>query len=113
MMEDIVLLETKLAHPDKQIFVLRFPAGEFDMVVFDPSAGNCRIFEIKHSSEAVPNPCRHLTDPEKCAQTKHRFGPILSKTVLYTGGPFACGEVRYVNVEDYLRKLPDLDQLSS
>lgn len=113
MMEDIVLLETKLAHPDKQVFVLRFPAGEFDMVVFDRSAANCRIFEIQHSSEAVPNPCRHLTDPEKCAQTKHRFGPILSKTVLYTGGPFACGEVRYVNVEDYLRRLPDLDQLSS
>lgn len=113
MMEDIVLLETKLAHPDKQVFVLRFPAGEFDMVVFDRSAANCRIFSIKHSSEAVPNPCRHLTDPEKCAQTKHRFGPILSKTVLYTGGPFACGEVRYVNVEDYLRRLPDLDQLSS
>ena len=113
MMEDIVLLETKLAHPDKQVFVLRFPAGEFDMVVFDPSAGNCRIFEIKHSSEAVPNPCRHQTDTEKSAQTKHPLGPNLSHTVLYTGGPFACGEVRYVNVEDYLRKLPDLDQLSS
>lgn len=113
MMEDIALLETKLAHPDKQVFVLQFPVGEFDMVVFDPSAANCRIFEIKHSSEAVPNPCRHLTDPEKCAQTKHRFGPILSKTVLYTGKPFTYGEVRYVNVEDYLRRLPDLDQLSS
>ena len=36
MLEDIVLLETKLANPKKQVFVLQFPVGEFDMVVFDP-----------------------------------------------------------------------------
>ena len=51
MLEDIVLLETKLANPKKQVFVLQFPVGEFDMVVFDPVAGSCHIFEIKHSAE--------------------------------------------------------------
>ena len=54
MLEDIVLLETKLANPEKQVFVLQFPVDEFDMVVFDPEAGSCRILEIKHSEEAVP-----------------------------------------------------------
>ena len=49
MLEDIVLLETKLANPQKQVFVLQFPVGEFNMVVFDPEAGSCQIFEIKHS----------------------------------------------------------------
>ena len=34
MLEDIVLLETKMADPKKQVFVLQFPVGEFDMVVF-------------------------------------------------------------------------------
>ena len=43
MMEDIVLLETKLANPKKQVFVLQFPIGEFDMVAFDPGAGCCQI----------------------------------------------------------------------
>ena len=35
MMEDIVLLETKIAHPEKKVFKLQFAVGEFDMVVFD------------------------------------------------------------------------------
>ena len=62
MMEDIVLLETKLANPKKQVFVLQFPVGEFDMVVFDPGAGCCQIYEIKHSAEIVPQQIRHLID---------------------------------------------------
>ena len=43
MMEDIVLLETKLANPKKEVFVLQFAIGESDMVVFDPAAGSCEI----------------------------------------------------------------------
>ena len=35
MMEDIILLETKIAKPDKKVFKLQFTVGEFDMVVFD------------------------------------------------------------------------------
>ena len=65
MMEDIVLLETKLANPKKEVFVLQFAIGEFDMVVFDPAAGSCEIYEIKHSTEAVPQQYRHLTDEQK------------------------------------------------
>lgn len=52
MLEDIVLLETKLANPKKQVFVLEFSVGEFDMVVFDPEAGSCRIFEMLHQEFA-------------------------------------------------------------
>ena len=64
MLEDIVLLETKLANAKKQVFVLQFPVGEFDMVAFDPEAGSCRIFEIKHSEEAVPQQYRHPIDEQ-------------------------------------------------
>lgn len=102
MMEDIVLLETKLASPGKQVFVLRFPVGKFDMVVFDPAAANCEIFEIKHSAEVVPAQYRHLADPQKCAETEHRFGPIMAKTVLYRGDPQTIDGIRYENVETYL-----------
>ena len=103
MLEDIVLLETRMANPGKQVFVLQFPVGEFDMVVFDPDAGCCQIFEIKHSTEAVPQQYRHLIDAEKCAQTAHRYGPITEKTVLYRGEDRMIGEIRYRNVEEYLR----------
>lgn len=105
MLEDIVLLETKLANPKKQVFVLQFPVGEFDMVVFDPEAGCCRIFEIKHSEEAVPQQYRHLVDEKKCAQTEHRYGPITGKFVLYRGKSQVIEGIQYQNVEEYLRTL--------
>ena len=70
MMEDIVLLETKMAFPKKQVFKLKFAVGEFDMVVADPDSCTCCIYEIKHSAEAVPAQYRHLIDAEKCASTE-------------------------------------------
>ena len=103
MMEDIVLLETALANPKKQVFVLQFAVGEFDMVVFDPATASCEIFEIKHSTEIVPEQARHLLDPEKCAMTEHRYGPIKKKTVLYRGATQDVDGIRYVNVEEYLK----------
>ena len=106
MMEDIVLLETKLANPKEEVFVLQFPIGEFDMVVFDPAAGSCQVFEIKHSAEVVSQQYRHLIDEEKCAQTEHRFGPITGRFVLYRGEDRMLENgVVYQNVEDYLKQL--------
>ena len=105
MMEDIVLLETKLANPDKDVFQLQFAVGEFDMVVADPKALTCEIFEIKYSQEVVPAQYRHLTDEEKCAQTEHRFGKITAGTVIYRGKTTDSENVRYVNVEEYLKRL--------
>ena len=105
MMEDIVLLETKLANPDKEVFQLQFAVGEFDMVVADPKALTCEIFEIKYSKEIVPAQYRHLTDKEKCAQTEHRFGTITSKTVIYRGKTMESDNVKYINVEEYLNLL--------
>ena len=97
-----MLLETALANPKKQVFVLQFAVGEFDMVVFDPAAASCEIFEIKHSAEIVPEQTRHLLDPEKCAMTEHRYGPIKKKTVLYRGATQDVDGIRYVNAEEFL-----------
>ena len=105
MMEDIVLLETKMANPQKQVFVLQFPIGEFDMVVFDPESASCRIYEIKHSEEAVPQQYRHLADSEKCALTEHRYGQITEKVVLYRGKGQIIDGIHYQNVEEYLRQI--------
>lgn len=105
MLEDIVLLETKIANPGKEVFVLQFPIGEFDMVVFDPAASSCQIFEIKHSREIAPFQYRHLIDSEKCAQTEHRYGPITGKFVLYRGEDQILNGIQYQNVEEYLRNL--------
>ncbi len=102
MMEDAVLLETKLAKPKKQVFVLQFAVGEFDMVVFDPATSSCEIYEIKHSAEIVPEQTRHLRDEEKCKATEHRFGSITGKYVIYRGPVEKRDDVYYLNVEEYL-----------
>ena len=105
MMEDIVLLETKLANPKKKVFKLQFAIGEFDMVVFDPKELNCEIYEVKYSKEAVEEQYRHLDDEEKCAMTTHRYGDIKRKYVIYRGENTSCGDIHYLNVEEYLKSL--------
>ena len=51
--------------------------------MFDPAAASYEIYEIKHGAEIVPGQVRHLADPQKCAMTEHRYGPITRKYVLY------------------------------
>ncbi len=105
MMEDIVLLETKLAFPHKEVFKLQFSVGEFDMVVFDPEKLCCAIYEVKHSKEIVPAQYRFLIDSEKCATTEHRFGTITGRYVIYRGEKAESEGVQYLNVEEYLNSL--------
>lgn len=105
MMEDIVLLETKAAHPEKEAFRLQFAVGEFDMVVVDTKAITCEIYEIKHSTEAVPEQYKNLADPEKYEAAEFRFGEITRKAVIYRGESKTDGDIEYVNVEEYLRGL--------
>lgn len=105
MMEDIILLETKIAKPDKKVFKLQFTVGEFDMVVFDPKTLTCQIYEVKYSDEQVPEQYRHITNEEKCAMTSHRYGEITGKYVIYRGDSAAVEGVSYLNVEEYLKLL--------
>ena len=105
MMEDIVLLETKPASPKKQVFRLQFSYGEFDMVVFEPQAETCKIFEIKHSERVAEEQYAHLINEEKCDMTERRFGTIAGKYVIYRGKTQEVNGIHYVNVEEYLKSL--------
>jgi len=106
MLEEIVLLETKKANPNLEVFKLQFSVGEFDMVVYDSENVCCKIYEIKHSKEKSPFQYRHLINEEKCKQTEFRFGTILEKVVLYRGENLENElGIKYRNVEDYLCKL--------
>ena len=105
MMEDIVLLETKISKPDKKVFKLQFAVGEFDMVVFDPKSLTCQIYEVKYSKEQVSEQYRHITNEEKCAMTRHRYGDITGRYVIYRGDSAELEGVQYLNVEEYLKLL--------
>ncbi|MBQ9991314.1 MAG: hypothetical protein IJP31_10320 [Lachnospiraceae bacterium] len=105
MMEEIILLETKIAKPDKKVFKLQFAVGEFDMVVFDPKTLTCQIYEVKYSREQVPEQYRHMINKEKCAMTSHRYGDITGRYVIYRGDNTEVDGVQYLNVEEYLKAL--------
>ena len=105
MMEDIILLETTVANPQKEVFKLQFAIGEYDMVVFDSMTLSCDIYEIKHSTEVVNEQYKHLIDEEKNKLTEHKFGNILSKSVIYRGESKIIDEIKYINVEEYLKNL--------
>ena len=112
MLEDIVIYETKRVlmpnrHENKkQVFQIRFEAGEFDMVIYDNQTNTCEIYEIKHSLEAIPFQYRHLINEDKIALTEKRFGKITKKCVLYRGETMQSeNDVMYKNVEEYLNEL--------
>lgn len=105
MMEDIILLETKIAKPDKKVFKLQFAVGEFDMVVYDQKTLTCQIYEVKYSKEQVPEQYRHIKNEEKCAMTRHRYGEIIGRYVIYRGDSAVVDGVQYLNVEEYLKSL--------
>ena len=104
MLEDIVLLEVCKAAPSTmEAFKFKFDAGgEFDMVIYDKAGQNCRIYEIKHSTEVNEKQTIHLRDAEKCQIIENRFGPISGKFVLYRGKDTLAEGVQYLNVENYL-----------
>ena len=104
MLEDIVLLEVCKAAPSTmEAFKFKFDAGgEFDMVIYDKAGQNCRIYEIKHSTETNEKQTLHLRDAEKCQIIENRFGPISGKFVLYRGKDKFAEGVQYLNVENFL-----------
>ena len=104
MLEDIVLLEVRKTAPSTmEAFKFKFDAGgEFDMVIYDKTSQNCRIYEIKHSTEANEKQTLHLRDAEKCQIVEKRFGPISGKFVLYRGKDTFAEGVQYLNVENFL-----------
>ena len=104
MLEDIVLLEVRKTAPSTmEAFKFKFDAsGEFDMVIYDKAGQNCRIYEIKHSTEANEKQTLHLRDAEKCQIVENRFGPISGKFVLYRGKDTFAEGVQYLNVENFL-----------
>lgn len=104
MLEDIVLLEVRKTAPSTmEAFKFKFDAGgEFDMVIYDKTNQNSRIYEIKHSTEANEKQTLHLRNAEKCQIVEKRFGPISGKFVLYRGKDTFAEGVQYLNVENFL-----------
>ncbi len=118
MLEDIVLVETRLALPASPnpfdgfgVFKLQFESGEFDMVVSDNENHRCELFEIKHSGEVAEAQTRHLLDERKLRSVRDQYGDVVARTVLYRGknADLPSG-VRYRNVNEYLKDVTSFYQ---
>lgn len=109
LLQDLILTETQRAYPHCRVFRLEFTAGAFDIVIFDPARAACRIYEIKNEAQRDLRQGRHLRDEKKCAETEFRYGTIQEKHVIYRGASFRGSEIRFWNVEEYLRALPTPD----
>lgn len=107
MLEDIVLLETKLAMGDsKRVFKLHFAAGEYDMVIYDSKTNTHEAYEIKRSNKIVENQYRHLIHPDNIKKAEQQFGKMTKRCVLYKGeNAILENGIEYQNVEEFLKKL--------
>ena len=104
MLEDIVLLEVYKAAPHTtEAFKFKFDSGgEYDLVIYDTHKHNCKLYEIKHSSQIAAKQTRYLRDAEKCEIIENRFGKIIGKYVLYRGENTIVDGIQYQNVEQFL-----------
>ena len=107
MLEEIILIETaRTAGNGRRAFKYQFPGGEIDMIVYDSRSASCRLYEIKHSTEAVREQCAHLLDEEACRQIEYIYGSIVQKSVIYRGRTFTSADgVEYINASEYLKNL--------
>lgn len=114
MLEDMLHLETKAARPACEVFHLNMEKGAFEMVVADPKAGTCELYEIKHCNELSRAHAEYLLDDEICNAVAGRYGQITGKFVIYNGKTINVMEsgtggklesVKYWNAEKYVEGL--------
>ncbi|MBQ0026243.1 MAG: AAA family ATPase [Lachnospiraceae bacterium] len=106
MLEDIVLFETSHAGRNGDVFKFKFDdGGEIDMVVYSRGTNTCRLYEIKHSDKSDKNQSKYLRDEARLALIKQRFGEISDRCVIYRGKSKTAGDIKYINVEEYLKGL--------
>ena len=105
MLEDIVLLESKIILKNKEVFKLFFDFGEYDMVILDKKTHRVDLYEIKYNDEIYEEQYKHLIDEEKNKLVERYFGKINKRFVLYRGKTKKVKDIQYLNVEEYLLNL--------
>ena len=106
MLEDIVILETmKSCKGRKNVQKALFISGDIDMIVSDPEALECSIYEIKHAMDRHQNQPRHILDAEKRKMLERKYGTIAAAEVLYRGETGLFNGVQYRNVNEYLMSI--------
>ena len=89
-------------------------AAEYDMLVCNKDTHEYYAFEIKHSSEAVKEQCKHLLNSEVKEAVDFQFGNRKGVSVLYRGNPFVTTDgICYLNLADFLITLDQYKDIKS
>ena len=67
------------------------------------------LFEIKHSTQNIPEQSRHLEDEAFLKYIKDNFGPVKGRAVLYNGETTDVPEVPRISAADFLIPLYNPD----
>lgn len=110
MLEDMILLEAmKALGRNYEVFKFRATQGEYDMVIYSKKERSCAAFEIKHSTQRVPEQSRHLRSDEMVSLITPRFGKLAGRFVLYLGEDYDGEDgIAYRNAEQFLKNLPEI-----
>ena len=104
MIEDMIIYET--SRYNKDTFKLYFGThGEFDMVTLNHDEPSSKIYEIKYSTIKDKNQHRFLVDKELNNIFERKYYSIAKRYVLYRGEEDEEGDVKYLNIENYLVSL--------
>lgn len=103
ILEEIVLIDEKERNECKS-FKASFAIGEIDMVKYIKESNSFSLYEIKHSMEIDDNQIKHLIDEEKLGVLKYRYGKLDNRFVLYKGKNKEYKNIKYLNVEEYLKR---------
>ena len=75
---------------------------EADIIIFDKEKKDVYLFEIKHSTQNIPELSRHLEDEAFLKYIKDNFGPVKGRAVLYNGETTDVPEVPRISAADFL-----------
>lgn len=84
---DLVLYRMMLTRKNAttDVFRIRFPRGGFDVVVADREELTCELYEVRNATERTDRQLANLTDPDMLDTVEHRYGTIISRTLVYNG----------------------------
>ena len=115
MTEQIVVYEMSKALPRNKYFVCKVSfsnsvpdnsAGEYDMLIYDKTKNSYYAFEIKHTTTANQEQCRHLLDEKFKEIIDYKYGDRENVCVLYNGTSFkAPTGVEYLNLSDFVKEV--------
>ena len=85
------------------VFRVRFPSGGFDAVVTDGEELTCELYEVRNAESRNDRQLVNLTDPDMLDTIEHRYGTIVSRTLVYCGrDAWHASGVAYRNAADFI-----------